>query len=290
MAGVPTLQPEVTIQDIEVFADRLDLQRAAEIYKEHGCLVVRGLMKPYIAELQRDIDRCRAVGAAAHLRKPVKRADLVRALQRVIDPAYVSGTLVRPEPRPPAAPRDVPTGLRVLLVDDNPFNQKVSGMKLERWGHRVRVVASGREALAALAGESFDLMFTDVQMPDMDGFELTAAVRAREAGGPRLPVIAMTAHAMAGDRDKSAAAGMNDHVTKPFEPAQLFEVMLRWLTPALPAPELTAWFTPWMSFQRLIKTTNTISKSWWIGWLTMRRIAAGWPKASSRPLISPTVF
>src|SRR5205085_5734138 len=93
------------------------------------------------AERQRDIDRGRQVGAAAYLRKPVKRADLIGALQRVLDPAYVSHGMARPEPRKPAVTG--PTGLRILLVEDNVFNQKVSGMKLERWGHRVRVVASG---------------------------------------------------------------------------------------------------------------------------------------------------
>jgi signal transduction histidine kinase/DNA-binding response OmpR family regulator len=170
------------------------------------------------AELQRDIDRCRQVGAAAYLRKPVKRADLIAALQRVLDPAYLSGTMVRPEPREPVS---VGPALRVLLVEDNPFNQKVSAMKLGRWGHRVRVAASGREALAALAEETFDLVFTDVQMPDMDGFELTAAIRARESGGRRLPVVAMTAHAMKGDRERCLAAGMDDYVSKPIRDEEL---------------------------------------------------------------------
>lgn len=189
------------------------------------------------AELQRDIERCRQVGAAAYLRKPVKRADLIGALQRVLDPAYVSHGMARPEPRKPAPAG--PTGLRILLVEDNVFNQKVSGMKLERWGHRVRVVSSGREALEELAAGRFDLMFTDVQMPDMDGFELTAAVRAREAGGPRLPVIAMTAHAMKGDRERCLAAGMDDYVSKPVRDEDLLAAIRRAVPCPVPAVEET---------------------------------------------------
>ena len=172
------------------------------------------------ADLQRDIDRCRQVGAAAYLRKPVKRADLLRALRRVADPTQASRALPHPEPR--ALAPVVPSGLDVLVVEDNAFNQKVSAMKLGRWGHRVRVVGSGREALAALAGADFDLLFTDVQMPDMDGFELVAAVRRGELGtGRHLPVIAMTAHAMKGVRERCLAAGMDDYVSKPIRDEEL---------------------------------------------------------------------
>jgi CheY-like chemotaxis protein/HPt (histidine-containing phosphotransfer) domain-containing protein len=153
----------------------------------------------------------------------------------VVDPAYVSGAISRPAPRAVPADPAGPTGLRVLLVEDNPFNQKVSAMKLERLGHRVRVVASGREALAALDAEAFDLLFADIQMPDMDGFELTTAVRAREAGaGRRLPMVAMTAHAMKGDRERCLAAGMDDYVSKPVRDEELTAAIRR-VVPAGPA-------------------------------------------------------
>jgi CheY-like chemotaxis protein/HPt (histidine-containing phosphotransfer) domain-containing protein len=122
--------------------------------------------------------------------------------------------------------------LRILLVEDNPFNQKVATMKLERWGHAVRVVGSGRDALAALDSAEFDVMFTDVQMPDMDGYALTAEVRRREgATGRRLPVIAMTAHAMKGAREHCLAAGMDDYVSKPVRDEEL-AAALRRTTPA----------------------------------------------------------
>ncbi len=178
-------------------------------------------------DFQRDMDRCRRVGAG-HLRKPIKRTDVQRALHRLINP-NASNTHPRPEPRSlPLAVPPGPVGLRVLVVEDNPFNQKVAAMKLERWGHVVRLAGTGREALAALATADFDVLFTDIQMPDMDGFELTAAVRRGEAGtGRRLPVIAMTAHAMKGVREQCLAAGMDDYVSKPIRDEELLAALRR---------------------------------------------------------------
>ncbi len=125
--------------------------------------------------------------------------------------------------------------MRILLVEDNPFNQKVAAMKLERWGHLVRVAVNGREALAALDADEFDVLFTDIQMPDMDGYALTAAVREREAGtGCRLPVIAMTAHAMKGVRERCLAAGMDDYVSKPVRDEELLAALRR-VAPRNPA-------------------------------------------------------
>ena len=101
-------------------------------------------------------------------------------------------------------------------------------MKLGRWSDSVRVVSSGSEALVALDAGTYDVLFTDVQMPDMDGYELTAAVRAREAGtGRRLPVIAMTAHAMQGVREQCLAAGMDDYVSKPVRDEDLLAALRR---------------------------------------------------------------
>jgi signal transduction histidine kinase/DNA-binding response OmpR family regulator/HPt (histidine-containing phosphotransfer) domain-containing protein len=195
------------------------------------------------ADLQRDTDLARRAGAAAHLRKPVKRAELVKALRRVTDP--VEAQPARPtvrvgHPADRVADLLAPAGLRILLVEDNPFNQKVSVMKLERWGHRVRVAACGREALAALAEAEFDLLFTDIQMPDMDGYELTAAVRRREAvTGRRIPVVAMTAHAMKGVREKCLAAGMDDYVSKPIRDDDLLAAIRRVARPPV-TPETAA--------------------------------------------------
>ena len=122
-------------------------------------------------------------------------------------------------------------GRRVLLVEDNELNRFVATELLaDVAGMDVALAGSGQEALTLLRGAAFDLVLMDIQMPGMDGLQATRLIRADPALA-RLPVIAMTAHAMAADRDKSREAGMNDHVAKPFEPAQLFEVMLRWLAP-----------------------------------------------------------
>jgi signal transduction histidine kinase/DNA-binding NarL/FixJ family response regulator len=113
--------------------------------------------------------------------------------------------------------------LNILLADDNEFNRRVGRMKLEKYGHAITVVGSGQEALDAVAKHSFDLMLTDVQMPDMDGLEVTAAIRRREATtGRRLPIIAMTAHAMKGDRERFLAAGMDGYVAKPVRDQELW--------------------------------------------------------------------
>jgi PAS domain S-box-containing protein len=182
-------------------------------------------------DLPRDVERCKRIGAT-HLRKPVKRSDLRRALARLTDPDAA---------QTPAAPFEPvvslpegPTGLRVLVVEDNPFNQKVMTMKLARWGHVVRVAASGGAALAALDTEPFDVVFTDLHMPDMDGFELTAEVRRREAlSGEHLPVVAVTADALKGVRERCLAAGMDDYVSKPIHDDEL-AAALRRIAPVAP--------------------------------------------------------
>jgi CheY-like chemotaxis protein/HPt (histidine-containing phosphotransfer) domain-containing protein len=176
------------------------------------------------ANLSRDVDRCEQIGAVAHLQKPVKRADLLRVLRGVIDPTNVSRILPVPASRP--VPHAGPSGLTVLVVEDNVFNQKVAAMKLERWGNRVQVVGTGRAALAAIDEVEFDLILTDIQMPDMDGYELTAAIRHKQATRNRhLPIVAMTAHAMKGDRERCLAAGMDGYVSKPICDENLLETI-----------------------------------------------------------------
>jgi signal transduction histidine kinase/DNA-binding response OmpR family regulator/HPt (histidine-containing phosphotransfer) domain-containing protein len=180
-------------------------------------------------------------GVAGCLAKPVSASTLLDAINGACGPQ-------RGGAAPASAPADAPArdasprvqappalrGRRVLLVEDNELNRFVATELLcEVAGMEVTLAGNGHEALAQLRESRFDLVLMDIQMPGMDGLQCTRLIRADQALA-RLPVIAMTAHAMAGDRDKSTAAGMNDHVAKPFEPAQLFETMLRWLTPAGP--------------------------------------------------------
>jgi CheY-like chemotaxis protein len=129
----------------------------------------------------------------------------------------------------------VPDGpaLRVLLAEDNVVNQRVAVRLLEKQGHRVRVVTTGAAAVAAVRDGAFDLVLMDIQMPELDGLTATARIREAERGtGRHVPVVAMTAHAMAGDRERCLAAGMDDYLAKPFDPADLARVL-----GAHPAPD-----------------------------------------------------
>jgi CheY-like chemotaxis protein len=136
---------------------------------------------------------------------------------------------VESDATPWATAQSVPTGtkrLRVLLAEDNAVNQKVASRVLEKQGHHVTVAANGRQALAALDQATFDVVLMDVQMPEMDGFETTAAIRARERDtGSHLPIIAMTAHAMQGDRERCIAAGMDNYISKPLNVPELIELL-----------------------------------------------------------------
>jgi CheY-like chemotaxis protein len=164
-------------------------------------------------------NRCREAGIASYLTKPVDQRELLSAIGRV---------LAR-EPGQRAAlpssmlPAELPERrLHVLLAEDNAVNQRLAASLLERRGHKVTIAANGREALDAVRQQAFDVVLMDVQMPEMGGFEATAAIRALERdNGSQLPIIAMTAHAMKGDRERCLAAGMNEYLTKPLDPRQL---------------------------------------------------------------------
>jgi len=134
-----------------------------------------------------------------------------------------------PSPRNPTAPR---CHGRILVAEDNPVNQQVAAAMLDALGHHVVVVADGREAVAAVDDGGFDLCLMDCQMPEMDGFEATAAIRDGETEGVHLPIVALTAHAVAGDRDRCLAAGMDDYLSKPFTERGLAAMVVRWLDPA----------------------------------------------------------
>ena len=128
-------------------------------------------------------------------------------------------------------------GLRILLAEDNAVNQLIASRVLEGQGHHVTICGNGREALEWLARERFDLILMDVQMPEVDGFAAAAAIRATEAAtGGRMPIIAMTAHALKGDRERCLAAGMDDYVSKPIEPDALFETIERLLPTHVDTP------------------------------------------------------
>lgn len=136
--------------------------------------------------------------------------------------AGVSGAAIPPN----LGDRRAGRGRRILLAEDNLINQRVAIRLLEKAGHYVVLARNGREAVAAIENGAFDLVLMDIQMPEMDGFEATAAIRRRERGsGPRLPIVALTAHAMKGDAERCLAAGMDAHLVKPIHAEQLYELL-----------------------------------------------------------------
>jgi CheY-like chemotaxis protein len=128
-------------------------------------------------------------------------------------------------------PATVPTitaALNILLAEDNPVNQLVMTRMLHKRGHHVTVVADGRSAVAAVSRNHFDIVFMDVQMPVLDGLEATQEIRRDEIGTHRVTVVALTAHAMQGDKQRCLSAGMDDYLTKPIVPAELDRVLSIW--------------------------------------------------------------
>jgi CheY-like chemotaxis protein/HPt (histidine-containing phosphotransfer) domain-containing protein len=205
----------------------------AEQIKSAPELATATIMMLSSADRQSDAARCRALGVACYLVKPIKQSDLLDAIL----------TMLAATPERPPAPRAVPSrpvesgrSLRILLAEDVVVNQMLAVRLLEKHGHTVVVANNGREALAALERERFDLVLMDVQMPEMDGFEATAALRRREQGtGRRLPVLALTAHALKGDSERCLEAGMDGYLSKPIRSAELFQLIAR-LVPDEPTP------------------------------------------------------
>ena len=182
-------------------------------------------------EQRNDLARCRKLGVAAYLIKPVRRGELRTAMLVALGHSQQSRTA----PALDAAASEHGPSERILVAEDNLVNQRVALRILEKAGHRVVLAGNGREALAALEGEPFDLVLMDVQMPEMDGIEATIAIRSKERGtGAHIPILAMTAHAMQGDRERCIAAGMDDFVSKPVASRALLAMVERYcLHPAL---------------------------------------------------------
>jgi signal transduction histidine kinase/CheY-like chemotaxis protein len=176
-----------------------------------------------------DTARCRELAIAAYLTKPVGRSELRSALTRGLG-VQKSGAAHKSAPvmRQTEKRGSTAGALRILLAEDNLLNQKLAFRVLEQAGHDVTIVANGKMALAALGEGRFDLVLMDVQMPEMDGLEAASIIRRREAvEGGHVPIVAMTAHAMKGHRERCLSAGMDDYVSKPLRSAELFAVIDR---------------------------------------------------------------
>lgn len=176
-------------------------------------------------EAYREADK---VGMDGFLLKPVYGSVIYNTLVQILGIETINGSLSTNKEPETVAGLDNIRGARILLVDDNTINQEVGKAFLEEVGMAVEIASSGEESLDVLKKTSFDLVLMDIQMPNMDGLEVTRKIR-RNSRLKNLPIIAMTAHAMAGDREKSLAAGMNDHINKPIDPLVLYEALKQWI-------------------------------------------------------------
>jgi CheY-like chemotaxis protein len=178
-----------------------------------------------------DALRCQELGVAAYLLKPIRQSELREAIARVLGAKEQNGVIpliTRYSLGDAVEPNAV---LRVLVAEDNAVNQRLAARMLEKRGHRVSMTANGVEAVEALANGNFDIVLMDIQMPEMDGLEATAEIRRREerGGGTHIPIIALTANAMKGDRERCLAAGMDGYLSKPIVPRELDELLEAYL-------------------------------------------------------------
>jgi signal transduction histidine kinase/CheY-like chemotaxis protein len=186
-----------------------------------------------------DAKRMKDAGFAAYLVKPVHQSILMDTLATVWDAGRKGASIplvtrhslaeVRVEKKTESQP-GIPVQARVLVAEDNPVNQKLALRMLEKLNIRVDIAENGKEVLSRIGQEAYALVFMDCQMPEMDGYEATAAIRKQEAaGGRHLPIIAMTANAMQGDREKCIAAGMDDYISKPIRREAIQDMLQKWL-------------------------------------------------------------
>ncbi len=193
-----------------------------------------------------DAARCHELAIAGYLTKPVSEAELRTTL---------AATLAHTEPTPPlplATSQPLPQSqrkLRILLAEDNPVNQKLAVRLLEKRGFEVSVKGDGAQAVEAFSQEAFDLVLMDIQMPEMDGLQATEQIRERERKtGRHLPIVAMTAHAMQGDRERFLAAGMDDYISKPIKAQELYSLI-----------ETLARFEPQRSVPSVVDVPTTLT-------------------------------
>ena len=174
-----------------------------------------------------DGERLKAIGCAGYLLKPVKQQMLHDALFAVLGEGQLppAGIVTRH-----SLSEQRRFGLRVLLAEDNAINQKLAVVLLQKAGYSVDAVDNGQRAMEKVKTEHYNAVLMDVQMPEMDGFEATRQIRRWETPLSRhIPIIAMTAHAMAGDRERCLEAGMDDYLSKPLDPKALFNLLDRWI-------------------------------------------------------------
>jgi len=183
--------------------------------------------------MERDANKCEEAGFDGFLNKPIRREKLYQMLERLLGEKKDEGE--KDEAKQPkivtqySVREDMKRSVRVLLAEDNPVNQKLAKLMLTKAGYQVEIANNGQEAVEKFTSspEDFDLIFMDIQMPEIDGMEATEIMRKK--GFDTIPIIAMTAHAMKGDREKCLEAGMDDYVTKPIKRETVFKMIEKWV-------------------------------------------------------------
>jgi two-component system sensor histidine kinase/response regulator len=209
----------------------MDGIKACEVIKRHAGIPTKPKMIIVTAYGREEVmQRSAKVGVDGFLLKPVSQSMLFDAIMVAFDKEVPDRERAAPWRVSAKEEQGKLRGARVLLAEDNEINQQVAQEMLERAGLVVGIANNGEEAVQRVKAEVYDAVLMDIQMPVMGGFEATQEIR-KDGRFKDLPIIAMTAHAMAGDREKSLAAGMNDHVTKPIDPDELFSALLRWIKP-----------------------------------------------------------
>ncbi len=181
-----------------------------------------------------DAARCRELGVSAYLVKPIRQGELLDAICQLLDKTAQN------QPAPLVTRhtlREDKHRIRILLAEDNAVNQTLAVRLLEKRGYSVTVAPDGQAAVAAFQKGGFELVLMDIQMPGIDGFEATAAIREIERStGGHIPIVAMTAHALVGDQERCLASGMDGYVSKPIRTSELFAVIEKMLS-GIPKPE-----------------------------------------------------
>ena len=226
---------DLAILDVQM-PDMDGFQLATAVRADRGLARTRLLMLTSAGQ-RGDGERCRELGIRGYLTKPMSRADLLEALGTVLAGPEETTT---PEVVTRHTIAESRRAVRVLLAEDNPVNQQVAVAMLVKRGHEVHVAGNGREAVDAITQREYDVVLMDIQMPEMDGFEATHAIRALPKGKD-LPIVGLTAHALSGERERCLSHGMTDYLAKPFKAHELFALVEGTAEPKRPAPQpLTA--------------------------------------------------
>jgi PAS domain S-box-containing protein len=215
----PLVLLDSQMPDIDGFA-------LAEQIRAQPELVGATIMMAVSSDRQGGAERCREAGISACLMKPLKQSELLNTILDLMSAKEGRRPSTVVEPPEPSAGAGTERRLRILLAEDNMVNQRLAMRILEKRGHAVVMACNGKEALAVLERELFDLVLMDLEMPEMGGFEATAHIRRREQGtGRHVPILALTAHAMKGDRERCLAAGMDGYVAKPIQARELYQAI-----------------------------------------------------------------